>query len=173
LARAKVGASNCRPFSKGKPRLQHISGEIHKVLAFCFDCGNNSRISILFEIQDKSKGCSMSTKVRSVSSVIQTSPTVQASDLKHSIEYVPSRFTAAPTVADTSVSRQTGLAGIWTRSNDPTSQTSIPQSGMTNQMRNNTLVVRPENRSYPFRHTPKFPAVSAQPPSPCLAEVHP
>ena len=56
------------------------------------------------------------------------------------------RFTAAPTVADTSVSRQTGLAGIWNKSFDPASLTLPPQSGATSTMRNNTLVVRPKNR---------------------------
>ena len=115
----------------------------------------------------------MSVKVRSVSAVLQTSPTVLASGKKRAAEYILNRFTAAPTVADTSVSRQTGLAGIWTRSSDPISQTSTPQSGVTYQMRNNTLVVRPENRSYPSRHTSKFPAVSARSLFPCLAEVHP
>ena len=56
------------------------------------------------------------------------------------------RFTAAPAVADTSVSRQTGLAGIWKKSFDPVSLTLPPQSGATSTMRNNTLVVRPKNR---------------------------
>lgn len=64
------------------------------------------------------------------------------------------RFTAAPAVADTSVSRQTGLAGIWKKSIDPISLALHPQSGLASTMRINTLVVRPKNRraapSVPF-----------------------
>ena len=98
----------------------------------------------------------MSTVVRPVSAVLPTSPTVLAKADKPSNVYVLNRFKAAPTVADTSVSRQTGLAGIWNNSNDPTSQASTLQSGVTTQMRTNTLVVRPNS----FRTASEFPAVS-------------
>lgn len=100
----------------------------------------------------------MSTEVRSVSAVLQTSPTVLAKAGKPSIGSILNRFIAAPTVADTSVSRQTGLAGIWNNSNDPTSQASTLQPGVTNQMRTNTLVVRPDS----LRIASKFPPASTR-----------
>ena len=87
----------------------------------------------------------MSNKVSPVSVVIPTSPTLLASDKVHSFENIFIRFTAAPTVANTSVSRQTGLAGIWIKSFDPASLTLHPQSGVASTMRINTLVVRPKN----------------------------
>jgi hypothetical protein len=101
---------------------------------------------MLCEFPDKSKGCLMSIETRTVGAVTQTSETELAADQQHSFANVLLRFKAAPTVADTSVSRQTGLSGIWNQSSDPASQTSILHSGMTNQMKNNTLVVRPKNR---------------------------
>ncbi len=87
----------------------------------------------------------MSNKVSPVSVVIPTSPTLLASDKVHSFENIFIRFTAAPTVANTSVSRQTGLTGIWKKSFDPTSLTPHPHCGVTSTMRTNTLVVSPTN----------------------------
>jgi hypothetical protein len=108
---------------------------------------------MLCEFPDKSKGCLMSIETRTVGAVTQTSETELAADQQHSFANVLLRFKAAPTVAHTSVSRQTGLSGIWNQSSDPASQTSILHSGMTNQMKNNTLVVRPKNRFYRLRAT--------------------
>ena len=128
-----------------KSRFYNISKLFTKVLAFFFDCGNNSRISMLFEIQDKSKGCSMSNKASPFSVVVSTSRTLLASDKVHSFGNILIRFTAAPTVANTSVSRQTGLTGIWKKSFDQTSLTPHPQCGVASTMRTNTLVVSPTN----------------------------
>ena len=87
----------------------------------------------------------MSMETRTVSAVLQTSPTELVADKQHSIENILARFTAAPTVANTSVSRQTGLAGIWNNSIDPASLALSSQSGVTPKMRTNTLVVRLKN----------------------------
>ena len=87
----------------------------------------------------------MSMQTRTVSAVLKTSPTELVADKQHSIENILARFTAAPTVANTSVSRQTGLAGIWNNSIDPASLALPSQSGVTPKMRINTLVVRPKN----------------------------
>ena len=87
----------------------------------------------------------MSMQTRPVSAVLKTSPTELAADKQHSIENILTRFTAAPTVANTSVSRQTGLAGIWNKSIDPASLALPSQSGVTPKMRINTLVVRLKN----------------------------
>ena len=127
------------------PAFATFPGYLKKVLAFCFNCGNNSRISMLCEFPDKSKGCLMSMQTRPVRAVTQTSEAVLAATEQHLTGNILTRFTAAPTVADTSVSRQTGLTGIWNHSSDPASLTLSPQSGVASQMRNNTLVVRPEN----------------------------
>ena len=87
----------------------------------------------------------MSMQTRPVSAVLKTSPTELVADKQHSIENILTRFIAAPTVANTSVSRQTGLEGIWNKSIDPTSLALPSQSGVTPKMRINTLVVRPKN----------------------------
>ena len=87
----------------------------------------------------------MSNEVSPVSVVTMTSPTLLAPDKAHSFENILIRFTAAPTVANTSVSRQTGLTGIWNNSFDPTSLTPHLQCGVTSTMRTNTLVVSPTN----------------------------
>ena len=99
---------------------------------------------MLFDFPDKSKGCSMSLQTSTVSSAAKASRTVPFAD-RASHTFVLTRFTAAPAVANTSVSRQTGLAGIWIKSFDPASLTVHPQSGVTSTMRINTLVVRPKN----------------------------
>ena len=88
----------------------------------------------------------MSSQTGNVSVVAPTSSTWLAADKEVSVVFALTRFKAAPTVADTSVSRQTGLAGIWKKSFDPASLTLPPQSGATSTTKNNTLVVRPENR---------------------------
>ena len=142
-----------------------------KVLAFCFDCGNNSRISMLCEFADKSKGCLMSIETRLVNAVITTDLACPGADKMAPFACVLFRFTAAPTVANTSVSRQTGLAGIWNKSFDRASLTFQPNSGVTSTMRNNTLVACPKN----FRAMPR---ISAQPlqlvrSSPRFAKVSP
>ena len=87
----------------------------------------------------------MSMQTRPVSAVLKTSPTELVADKQHSIENILTRFIAAPTVANTSVSRQTGLEGIWNKSIDPASLALSSQSGVTPKMRINTLVVRPKN----------------------------
>ena len=87
----------------------------------------------------------MSLQTGSVSAVLTTGATLPVADNILSIAYVRSRFNAAPTVADTSVSRQTGLAGIRKKSSDPASLTLTQQSGLTSKTITNTLVVRPKN----------------------------
>ena len=87
----------------------------------------------------------MSTQTGSVSFVTTAGSALRTADKGSFVEFAFNRFKAAPTVADTSVSRQTGLAGIWKNSFDPTSLTLHPNSGLTSTMRNNTLVVRPKN----------------------------
>ena len=87
----------------------------------------------------------MSTQTGNVSSVTTTGSALRAAGNGCFVGFAFNRFKAAPTVADTSVSRQTGLAGIWKNSIDPTSQTLHPNSGVTSTMRNNTLVVCPDN----------------------------
>ena len=86
----------------------------------------------------------MSTQTGNVSFVTTTGSTLRVADKGRFIEFASNRFKAAPTVADTSVSRQTGLEGIWEISFDPTSLTLHPNSGVTSTMRNNTLVVCPK-----------------------------
>ena len=86
----------------------------------------------------------MSTQTGNVSFVTTTGSTLREADKGSFVEFASTRFKAAPTVADTSVSRQTGLAGIWKNSFDPTSLTLHPNSGVTSTMRNNTLVVCPK-----------------------------
>jgi len=127
------------------PNLQHFGSISQRGVAFFFACGNNSRISILFELQSKSKGSLMSTQTGNVSFVTTTDSTLRAADKESFVEFASNRIKAAPTVADTSVSRQTGLAGIWKNSFDPTSLTLHPNSGLTSTMKNNTLVVRPRS----------------------------
>ena len=100
---------------------------------------------MLFDFPDKSKGCSMSMQTSTVSFAAKASRIVPFADNQTSSAFVLTRFTAAPTVANTSVSRQTGLAGIWIKSFDPASLTLHPQSGVASTMRINTLVVRPKN----------------------------
>ena len=108
----------------------------------------------------------MSLQTGSVSAVLTTGATLPVADNILSIAYVRSRFNAAPTVADTSVSRQTGLAGIWKNSIDPTSLTLHPNSGATSTMRNNTLVVCPKKlfaglrRSIPLTASVHFDCTS-------------
>jgi hypothetical protein len=96
---------------------------------------------MLFEFQDKSKGCSMSMQARPVNAVLKTSGTVLGTQDELSATDLLFRFLAAPTVANTSVSRQTGLTGMWNKSSDPASLTLLPHFGVTSTMRNNTLVV--------------------------------
>ena len=85
----------------------------------------------------------MSMQTRPVGAVTQTSPAVLSAKVQRSNADIQTRFKAAPTVANTSVSRQTGLAGNWNNSTDPASLTLTPKSGATSQMRTNTLVVCP------------------------------
>ncbi len=87
----------------------------------------------------------MSTQTGNVSFVTTTGSALRAADKGVFVEFAFNWFKAAPTVADTSVSRQTGLAGIWKNSFDPTSLTLHPKSGLTSTMKNNTLVVRPKS----------------------------
>ncbi len=140
-----IAVTKCEPVARKNRTFATISGDLKIVLAFFIDCGNNSRISMLSEFPDKSKGCLMSMQTRPVSAVTKTSETVLAEKEQHLPGNILTRFTAAPTVADTSVSRQTGLTGIWNYSSDPASLTLSPRSGVASQMRNNTLVVRPTN----------------------------
>ncbi len=110
----------------------------------------------------------MSTQTGNVSFVTTTSSMLRAADRGAFVALAFNRFKAAPTVADTSVSRQTGLAGIWKNSFDPTSLTLHPNSGVTSTMKNNTLVVCPKKlpRAVPlsspqtthvcFNHTPPW-----------------
>ena len=96
----------------------------------------------------------MSLQTGTVSAALKASRTVPVGGNKFSDAIVFNRFIEAPTVANTSVSRQTGLAGIWKKSIDPISLALHPQSGLASTMRINTLVVRPKNRraapSVPF-----------------------
>ena len=140
-----IAATKCGPVASQNRTFATISGYLKIVLAFFIGCGNNSRISMLSEFPDKSKGCLMLMQTRPVSAVTQTSGMALAANEQHWLGNILTRFTAAPTVADTSVSRQTGLTGIWNHSSDPASLTLSPQSGVASQMRNNTLVVRPDN----------------------------
>lgn len=87
----------------------------------------------------------MSLQTGPVSAVLPTGSTLPAAEKTFSSAYVLSRFDAAPAVADTSVSRQTGLAGIRKKSSDPASLTLTQQSGVTSKTITNTLVVRPKN----------------------------
>ena len=87
----------------------------------------------------------MSRQTGIASIVIATCPVLPVADSKFLIASSFTTFLAAPTVANTSVSRQTGLAGIWIKSFDPASLTLHPQSGVASTMRINTLVVRPKN----------------------------
>ena len=132
--------------SPAKSLFCNISNLFAKRLAFLFNCGNNSRISMLFEFPDKSKGCSMSLQTGTVNAALKARQTVPVGGNKFSDAIVFNRFIEAPTVANTSVSRQTGLAGIWKKSIDPISLTPHPQSGVASTMRINTLVVCPKNR---------------------------
>ena len=87
----------------------------------------------------------MSLQTGIVSAALKASRTVPVANNQFSHTFVFIRFIEAPTVANTSVSRQTGLAGIWKTSIDPISLTPHPQSGLTSTLRINTLVVRPKN----------------------------
>ena len=88
----------------------------------------------------------MSLHTKTLRAALKANRTAQVAKNGSGREMSVLGFTAAPTAADTSVSRQTGLAGIWNKSFDPASLTLPPQSGATSTMRNNTLVVRPKNR---------------------------
>ena len=88
----------------------------------------------------------MSLQTGTVNAALKARQTVPVGGNKFSDAIVFNRFIEAPTVANTSVSRQTGLAGIWKTSIDPISLTPHPQSGLTSTLRINTLVVRPKNR---------------------------
>ena len=88
----------------------------------------------------------MSLQTGIVNAALKASRTVPVANNQFSHTFVFTRFIEAPTVANTSVSRQTGLAGIWKTSIDPISLTPHPQSGLTSTLRINTLVVRPKNR---------------------------
>ena len=167
----KCGATRVRSQNEKNPRFATLLIYFTKGLAFCFGCGNNSRISMLFELAGKSKGRLMSMQTRPVSTVLPTDLACPGADKSPPSEYILFRFTAAPTVANTSVSRQTGLAGIWNKSFDRASLTFQPNSGVTSTMRNNTLVACPKN----FR---AMPPISAQPlqlvrSSPRFAKVSP
>ena len=87
----------------------------------------------------------MSPQTGIASIVIATCPVLPVADNKFLIASSFTTFLAAPTVANTSVSRQTGLAGIWNQSFDPASLTQHPQSRVASTMRNNTLVVCTKN----------------------------
>ncbi len=88
----------------------------------------------------------MSLQTGTVNAARKARQTLSVGGNKFSDAIVFSRFIEAPTVANTSVSRQTGLAGIWKKSIDPISLTLHPQSGLVSTTIINTLVVRPKNR---------------------------
>ena len=105
----------------------------------------------------------MSTQTGNVSFVTTTGSALRAADNGCFVEFAFNRFKAAPTVADTSVSRQTGLAGMGKRSSDPASLTLTQQSGLTSKTITNTLVVRPRNCCAVVPATPvRFGRVSSR-----------